>query len=264
MTLIVFCRCHIGGTRHSNISHKTSSSISSTHGPSSDIDSSLHHRPLKRSSSCQTSLEQLFIEKINAATSPIKDCMFDCVFKQNSKLINGPEITTVRIKPAEAVRVHNDDNNHFQTLYQNQIKIKNNKIYTKDSQLNNLNHQNSIDLTRLPLKPIRKTKHQRLKKLTDYQNGKAILCVECFEMEKHRRVIKKYEFPAPVALDEENQHTDQHTALPIFTIDKSPPTFQDQQFNDRRKIAISEESLSECSISEPVDCKLKRITISFK
>lgn len=50
--------------------------------------------------------------------------------------------------------------------------------------------------------------------------------------------------------------------IPIFTIDKMTTVNQTEQ-NDKRKVAICEESLSECSISESLDCKLKKITIKL-
>lgn len=220
-------RCHIGATRHSNISHKTSSSISDLHGPSSLENEVPSSRLLKKCSSSQTSTEMLAVEKADMSCSPIRDELFECFFpEQRMKLLN-------KIP---------DDMLAGETTHG---KRKNHKVYVKETFLNgNVNMHHSM-------KPFRPSKHHKSKRRAD----PPILCLECLELEKNNvKLLPNDVTHSIVKLKKKS---------PIFTVERVPLETNDVSFADRRKIAISEESLSECSISDTA-CKLKRITIQLK
>jgi 7 transmembrane sweet-taste receptor of 3 GCPR len=233
-------RCHIGATRHSNISHKTSSSISSTHGPSSIEFEPTIHRSLKKTSSSQTSTEKLTVSKTDSSCSPIKDDIFDSFIQE----INGCPNDIIMNNSYQIMR--NADYRRIPTS-PNHVKIKNHKVHIKESFMNgnlNLHH---------PMKPHRSSKHHhKPKRKVETQNP--ILCVECLEMEKKNvKIIPNHA---------EIQFARLPKKSPIFTVEKIPLNSKQTSFNERRKVAISEESLSECSISDTT-CKLKRITINL-
>lgn len=228
-------RCHIGVTRHSNISHKTSSSISSAHGPSSIENDPPLHRSLKKSSSSQTSREILSVEKTDTSCSPIRDDVFDFFLpEQGHKQLNGypNDIITTKSKNLEYQLVPTSPN---------QVKLKHNKIHIKEAFMNGnppLHHS---------MKPARAVRHYpKAKRRSESQ--KPILCQDCMEIE--RRSVKIIPSQTPKRTQ-------------IFTVEKVPLKDEETSLRDRRKIAISEESLSECSISETSACKLKRITIQL-
>lgn len=231
-------RCHIGATRHSNISHKTSSSMSDLHGPSSLENEVPSNRLLKKSSSSQTSTEMLAVEKNDISCSPIRDEMFECyIAEQQMKLLNkysddfcANEMTDYRkvpTSPSHATR-------------------KNHKIYVKETFLNgNVNLHQSM-------KPPRTSKHHKPKRRSD----PPILCMECLEVEKSNGKVLQNDGVAQTIAKLRKKS-------PIFTVERLPLETNNILTNDRRKVAISEESLSECSISDTA-CKLKRITIQLK
>lgn len=237
-------RCHIGATRHSNISHKTSSSISSAHGISSatDCEPSVH-RSLKKSSSSQTSTERLSVEKTDVSCSPIRDDVFECFFpEQGAKLLNGyPDDVVMSNKSYQMMR--NSEYRRVPTS-PGHTKIKNNKVYIKESFMNgnvNLHHT---------MKPSRGSKHHQKSKRR-IEELKPVFCLECLEIERKNMNVST---PQIAKFTKKS---------PIFTVEKIPLESKTSSFNDRRRIAISEESLSECSISD-TNCKLKRITIQLK
>lgn len=235
-------RCHIGATRHSNISHKTSSSISSTHGPSSIEYEPSIHRSLKKTSSSQTSTEKLTVSKTDSSCSPIRDDLFDNFFQE----ISGSCPNDIIMNKSYQI-IRNSDYRRVPTS-PNYNKIKNHKIYMKESSTNgnlNLHH---------PMKPHRSSKHHHKSKRKQ-ECQKPILCVECLEMEKSNvRIIPNH---AEIKIAKQIKKS------PIFTVEKIPMNTKDNSFSEQRKVAISEESLSECSISDKT-CKLKRITIQLK
>lgn len=240
-------RCHIGATHHSNISQKPSSSISSTHGASSVEYEPAFQRSFKKSSSSQTSNEKLAVEKTDTSCSPIKDEVFSFFFpEQGMKLLNGyPEDIIMNKSSCQVMR--NSDYRRVPTS-PSHVKIKNNKIYIKESRPNG-----NVNLHR-SMKPSRTSKHlHKPKRRTETQQP--VLCLECLEMEKQSESF----LSNPIEL-----HTAQLTKKsPIFTVEKIPLDHHENSFNERRRVAISEESLSECSISDTA-CKLKRITIQLK
>jgi hypothetical protein len=233
-------RCHIGNTRHSNISHKTSSSISSTHGPSSIEFEPTIHRSLKKTSSSQTSTEKLTISKTDSSCSPIGDEVFESFIQEQNTCPND----IIMNKSYQIMR--NSEYRRVPTS-PSHTKIKNHKIYIKESLMNgnlNLHH---------PMKPHRASKHHKPKRKLESQ--KPILCVECMEIEKKNvKIIPNHA---------EIEFTKQPKRSPIFTVEKIPLNSKENSFSERRRVAISEESLSECSISDKT-CKLKRITIQLK
>lgn len=224
-------RCHIGATRHSNISQKTSSSVSSTHGTISvDFDSSIppHQRSFKKSSSCQTSSELLQIQKIDTSSSPIKEDMFEYFFprEQQITIIKGRDVLDE--KRYDYKKVPTSPSN---------MKLKKNKIFMKDMNGNPNIHQTIKQ----------KVKHKA--KLKQRQSETPIYCAECMELERRKQ-------------QNENENSSKVMSIKsqIFTVEKIP---LDTSMHEKRKIAISEESLSECSISDTA-CKLKRITMQLK
>lgn len=227
-------RCHIGATRHSNLSHKTSGSISSAHGPSSIENDPPLHRSLKKSSSSQTSRDLLPVEKTDTSCSPIRDDVFDFYLPdQDHKQLNGysNDIITTKSKNSEYQLVPTSPS---------QVKLKHNKIHIKEAFMNGnppLHHS---------MKPPRARHNAKGKRRPESQ--KPILCQDCMEIE--RRSVKII----PSQIPKKTQ---------IFTVEKIPLKDEENSLRDRRKIAISEESLSECSISETSACKLKRITIQL-
>lgn len=229
-------RCHIGATRHSNISHKTSSSISSTHGPSSMEFEPAIHRSLKKTSSVQTSTEYLPIPKTDSSCSPIQNEAFESFFHHypNDIIMN---------KSYQITR--NSDYRRVPTS-PSHVKMKNHKVYMKEALMNgNYNFHE-------PMKPNRKHHSKAKRKAESHQ---PVLCIECLEMEKRNvRILPS---------QSEIQVAKQFKKSPIFTVEKIPLSSKEMSLSDRRKIAISEESLSECSISDK-NCKMKRITIQLK
>lgn len=231
-------RCHIGATRHSNISQKTSSSISSTHGPSSIEFESTTHRSVKKTSSCQTSIEYLPIIKTDSSCSPIRDNAYENFFRE----VNHCPNDVIMNKSYQVMKSY--DYRRVPTSPSNS-KMKNHKVYIKDSLMNgdiNLHQQ---------MKPSRGKHHSKSKRKLEGP----ILCVECLEMEKKSvRILPS---------QSEIQVAKQFKKSPIFTVEKMPLRSGEMSLSDRRKVAISEESLSECSLSDKT-CKLKRITIQLK
>lgn len=234
-------RCHIGATRHSNISHKTSSSISSTHGPSSMEYEPSTHRSLKKTSSVQTSTEYLPVPKVDSSCSPIKDDAFESFFHE----INHCPNDIIMNKSYQVNRI--SDYRRVPTS-PTHSKMKNHKIYIKESLMNGNGNLHQ------PMKPNHRMKHHNKSK-RKFESQQPILCVECLEMEKRNvRIIPS---------QSEVQVAKQFKKSPIFTVEKIPLNSNEMSLSDKRKIAISEESLSECSISDKT-CKLKRITIQLK
>ncbi len=231
-------RCHIGGaSKHSNISHKMSNSFSSTHGTNSaDFDSSipLHQRSFKKSSSSQTSNEQLSLHKVDSSSSPIKEDMFNYYFPSEQQ-----QITIYKGKEIEESKYD------YQKVPSSpsQMKLKKNKIFMKD-----LNGNPNIQQ---PIKQKTSHKQQKVKsKQRQFQNETPIYCAECMEFERKKQLN-----------EDENSSKVMSIKPQIFTVEKVP--LDTNNIHEKRKIAISEESLSECSISDTA-CKLKRITIQLK
>lgn len=233
-------RCHIGNTRHSNLSNKTSSSISSAQGPSSIENEANVHRSLKKTSSSQTSTEKLSVEFVDISCSPIRDDEFDSFFPdQGVKLLNGYPMHE------DVITSKGNSEYHRIPTSPNHVKIRNNKIYNKETLLNGNSYLHHA------MKPGRLQKHHhKPKKRTE--SSKPILCIECLEMEKK---MLHCEPPKIVRLMKKS---------PIFTVERIPLESNENSFKERSRVAISEESLSECSISETSACKLKRITIQLK
>lgn len=219
-------RCHIGATRHSNISQKTSSSVSSVHGTiTADFDSAIPpiQRSFKKSSSCQTSHELLSIEKVDTSSSPIREDMFEFFFPVDAA--QTPKIKSLVIEEKKI------NYRKVPTSPSHQIKLKKNKIYMKDMNgSSNIKHNNN--------------KKQK-SKLKQKQIETPIYCAECMELEKqNQKLIESKPIKAQ-----------------IFTVERIP--LEKNLHEKQQKIAISEESLSECSISDSA-CKFKRITIQLK
>ncbi|KAL7030586.1 hypothetical protein ACKWTF_006714 [Chironomus riparius] len=243
-------RCHIGATRHSNISQKTSNSISSVHVPSStDVESSGIHqqRSFKKSSYCQTSIEKLSIQKVDTSSSPIKDEMFDYFYPDQ-------RITFYRSEPVDHNGYRVDERRYYDyrkvPTSPSHVKLKRNKIYVKD-----VNSNGNVHTMK------QKSKHKiksRKGNVSIYDNHqKPIYCVECMELEKQNQQLIRQNHV------NENEHlmtTKMSMKSQIFTVEKLP--LDSNLRNEKKKIAISEESLSECSISDTA-CKLKRITIQL-
>lgn len=235
-------RCHIGATRHSNLSNKMSSSISSAYGPSSvEIEPPLH-RSLKKTSSSQTSTEKLSVERADMSCSPIRDEMFEFYFPEHDSGSHGAYPSSL-ISSKRYQVIKNSAYRRVPTSPTN--RVKHNKIYIKEPLMNgngSLHHA---------MKP-RASKHHKPKRRVE--PPQPVLCVECLEME--RRVVTS-------CPDEPAIEVARITKSPIFTVEKLPLQNHESSFQDRKRIAISEESLSECSISDSA-CKLKRITIQLK
>lgn len=216
-------RCHIGATRHSNISQKTSSSVSSVHGtiPAADFDSSIPpvQRSLKKSSSSQTSHELLMVQKVDTSSSPIKEDMYEYFFPNNDVKVNYEKHNYQKVPTSPS-----------------HIKLKKNKIFMKD-----INGSASIHQV-IKQKAINKHKS----KLRQRQMEMPIYCAECLELERQNHALIANKNAKPLKSQ-------------IFTVEKIP---LEQSLREKRQIAISEESLSECSNSN--DTKYKRITIQLK
>lgn len=236
-------RCHIGATRHSNISHKMSNSLSSTHGASSAEYDHAPQRSFKKSSSSQTSTEKLSVERMDSSCSPIRDEALNCFFsEQGTKFLNLYPEDVLMNRTYQMIR--NSDYCRVPTS-PSHIKMKNNKVHAKDRVSNGNVHG--------AFKPPRSLKQHRKPKSKPDNQG-PILCMECLEMEKQHVKMLPNGF--------ESQITKLTKKSPIFTVEKIPLDVN-ERMSARRKIAISEESLSECSISDTA-CKLKRITIQLK
>jgi 7 transmembrane sweet-taste receptor of 3 GCPR len=220
-------RCHIGAPRHSNISHKTSSSISSVRGISNDCDSTLQIS-IKKSCSCQTSIEKLSVAKVDASSSPIKCSMFEY------------------IAPKQREASGNDLKRNFYLDYH---KAPSSPSKTKIKAYNN-------ELNVLP------SSKRKLKRISSFDRGVPVYCAECIEMEKSQQQQQN----SPLLHVKSNENKKNFPILvrktQIFTVEKVPLK-NNEYFYEKKKIAISEESLSECSISESA-CNLKKITIKLK
>jgi hypothetical protein len=224
-------RCHIGNTRHSNISQKTSSSISSVHGTvSADFDSSIPplQRSFKKSSSSQTSSELLSAQKVDTSSSPIKEDMFEYFFPKDSKTKekNGFEERKYNYRKVPTSPSH--------------VKLKKNKIFMRDMNGNPRIHQTTKQ----------KTNNKIKSKQRESYNEMPIYCAECMEIERRNQLL----------IENENNSIVLPIKSHIFTVEKIP---LDNNVHEKRRIAISEESLSECSITDAA-CKFKRITIQLK
>jgi hypothetical protein len=235
-------RCHIGASHHhSNISNKNSSSISSFHGHSSlDCEQTLNRtRSLKKSTYAQTSMEFLSIIKADAACSPVRDDNFEFLFPEHTYLERYPHDILSSpyhfTKYCEYRRIPTSPG---------RLKLRKDRVYAKDSMKKSenvrLHHQ---------MKPHR-TKFKRK------QKSLPILCAECAETERQNVTnLLMIERDSPVK-----------EKSPIFTVERIPleNTPMMNVNGHQKKVAISEESLSECSIEDSTSCKLKRITIQLK
>lgn len=245
-------RCHIGATRHSNISHKTSSSISSVYEPpSNDIDSSIHRsfKTVKTfiSSSSQTSQEQLLFEMVNTASSPIRDDIFLDFFIPQ-KYVRLPSSPNSRNKPSQLIKkCHNQQ---VPTSSNNFPKIKKHKVHIRDPRRQQNMTQNFHPKIKSPKNILI---HQNLNKSSNY--SKPVLCIECLEIEQNQHKSLMHL--------ESNDNYKEFEKSSIFTVEKLPLESNKNYSDETRKIAISEESLSECSISDKTS-KLKLITIKLK
>lgn len=255
-------RCHIGG--HANISNKNSSSISSAHEPCSylsDTVTASFGRSLKRTSSCQTSLEQLNVKAkvtTEASISPIHHLYEKIVCNPTSMLVDHDllDLDLEIVEPPPAFKIQSPKSPKSPRKY------KNNKIYTKEPLVRkNYCYYGNLDSAKKPTstKPVivgvqrKLSKHQKIRKT---ESKKIHLCNDCLELEKNRRLLKKFDF-SELNGNNFNRPIYQHNP-PIYTI--PPPILLTQE----KKAPIYEESLSECSLSEHADYKLKRITINLK
>lgn len=255
-------RCHIGGVRHANISNKNSSSISSAHEPCSylsDTVTASFGRSLKRSSSCQTSLEQLNVKAkatTEASISPIHHLYEKIVCNPTSMLVEHDllNLNLEIVEPPPAFKILTPKSPRSPRKY------KNNKIYNKEPLVRkNYSYYGNLDAKKSSNhKPVivgvqrKLSKHQKVRRT---ESKKIHLCNDCLELEKNRRLLKKFDFSE---LNGSFNRPNYQANPPIYTI--PPPIIPTQQ----KKAPIYEESLSECSISEHADYKLKRITINLK
>lgn len=227
-------RCHIGATHHhSNISNKNSSSISSFHGQSLDYEQTLNRtRSLKKSTYAQTSTEFLSILKTDASCSPVRDDNFEFLFPEHTYLERYPH--DILSSPYHFMK--HCDYRRIPTS-PNRLKLRNDKVYAKERELH---HQ---------MKPYR-AKYKRK------QKSLPILCSECMETERQNSTNL-------LLIPKSNGEVKKS---PIFTVEKIPLENGNSVLNggEKKKISISEESLSECSIEASTSCKLKRITIQLK
>lgn len=119
----------------------------------------------------------------------------------------------------------------------NRTKLKRNKVFYGESNI---------------------FKYQKVKKTESNCSQSRRLCSECIEMEKSRQNADQTNLSM---ITKSNN-------VPIFTIDQFPKlTIESQGQLDqigKVKVAICEESLSECSFSDSLDCKMKKITIKLK
>lgn len=224
-------RCHIGATRHSNISQKTSSSVSSMHGTiSTDFDSSIPpvQRSFKKSSSSQTSHELLPVQKVDTSSSPIKEDLFDYFFPNNEAKDIYYKENNLGAEKYNYIKVPTSPSN---------VKLKKNKIFIKD-----MNGSASIHQV------MKQKTNKHKSKLKQRQIETPIYCAECMELERQNETLIENKNGKPLKSQ-------------IFTVEKIP---LEKSLREKRKIAISEESLSECSNSNDSTCKFKRITIQLK
>lgn len=241
-------RCHIGASHHSNISNKNSSSISSFHGQSSlEYEHTLNRtRSLQKSTYCQTSTECLSILKADASCSPIRDENTEFLFPEHIYLEQYPH--GIITSPYTLLR--NSEYRKIPQTSPNHVKLRKDKIYAKETTRittgnGSLHHS---------MKPHRAKQHHK-----QTQKSAPILCAECLESERQKSR----------SLNVSSNSTDEKS--PIFTVEKIPIENSENSIsttstsvNGRRKIAISEESLSECSIEDSsLSCKLKKITIQL-
>lgn len=249
-------RCHIGSRVASAISHKTSSSFSSGPGPPDDYDRSDYHqheaKPIIRSSSCQTSMELLHVlMDFQKGFSPggigvggggggvkprdNKPPAIGWTELNVTELINHPpKYETISANGTTPSTNMNNNNNH------------NNKVYDTSTMNSNRIHFNEITTIRngstTTMTATTTTTRKKYPKIRNKQPQSTVpvkpmpkskinlnLCVQCAELENNK-------------------------LSPIFTIDGQTQSLS-------KAATISEESLSECSISESCDCKLKSITI---
>lgn len=234
-------RCHIGATRHSNISHKTSSSISSAHG---ELDSSFQpQRSFKKSSYCQTSLEQLsIVEKVDSSSSPIKSEMFQYIIP------DARNFACCKGQPVDSNYRVDEKKYDYRKIptSPSHIKLKRNRVYIKDM-------NGSANIVR------QKLKHKSKSSMIDnhQQILAPIYCTECIELERNNQLMRQNQINESETLTRAKLSMKSQ----IFTVEKVP--LQAMSMEEKKRIAISEESLSECSISDTT-CKLKRITIHLK
>lgn len=240
-------RCHIGASHHSNISNKNSSSISSFHGQSSaDYEQTLTRtRSLKKSTYCQTSAESLSIlnNKADASCSPVRDEHFEFLFPEHIYMERYPH--EILSSPYSILK--NFDYRRIpQTSPHHHVKLRKDKVHAKENGNGRL-HQ--------PMKAPNRVRHHK----TARKPTIPILCAECLEVERQNMKSSLHVSSSSTPDDKS----------PIFTVEKLPIAMSENSISissvsERKKIAISEESLSECSIDDSSSsCKLKKITIQL-
>jgi hypothetical protein len=172
------------------------------------------------------------VEKCERSSSPISELNIE-KFTESSTLLHNNRLKISRIEKRSPIR----------------SKLKRNKVYyeKKDFGLNDINL----------------TKYQRVRKSDSKPKpNQNYLCTDCLESEKNRKNLGQ----SIPQIHENRAVVARSNNIPIFTIDtvnlNQKP--REKPLNPLlKKVDIVEESLSECSISESLDCKLKRITISL-
>lgn len=246
-------RCHIGSRVASAVSYKTSSSFSSCPGQQEDYDNELKSPPLKpinRTSSCQTSLELLYA--LLDLTDTKKQIDIDYSLRPS---IGWSELN-----------ISNLTNYPLNNSKQNKSSPLKLKAYERSPPPNNNNTKSIIS-----------NKKNQLKRVSNGGSSKLTFNQTPNTPEETSQMYKS--LPSSIAIldnnliknntinnnqDDELIDNNICSCAPIFTIDTSSSLLSaatNNQLSSSIKTTISEESLSECSLSESCDCKLKSITI---
>lgn len=249
-------RCHIGSRVASAISHKTSSSYSSGPGPPDDLgDYSFDvPKPTIRSSSCQTSLELLnkLLEVQSPRTTPITRQ------RTISSTLKQVRYSLSPIK-SSAKKTSNPDK-HLLVPEVDLLNINNN---------NNNNNSPRTDRRTVTFDYTRKVSISDPSDFSESSINRAT-CYHCAQLDAVRH---KYDLidaiddlvdSSPITLDQQPQSNG--GVYMINSGEMNGSGALGKGYGKYAKTMISEESLSECSIStlsESCDCKYKSITIKL-
>lgn len=242
-------RCHIGSRVASAISYKTSSSFSSCPGQADsefERDSIRQTKPINRSSSCQTSIELLY------ALLELQDQQHHLDVANGSSTLPAIGWSELNLKELSKLPVKFDQlyecNQQLTPVFDQVMRRR------QTSQVKSRIYDNSMVKFKTFLPTHRKNQKQQLT-----HSGQ--ISKEVAQTEESSYIVNSMpsnldvKSAEPIKSNKHHEFTNGNLIEPIFTIE-SPVTNP-----NLIKTTISEESLSECSLSESCDCKLKSITI---
>ncbi|XP_055551060.1 metabotropic glutamate receptor 5-like [Wyeomyia smithii] len=243
-------RCHIGSRVASAISHKTSSSYSSGPGPPDDCHEYSFDtlpKPIIRSASCQTSLELL--------NKLLELHFYDAEQRQSEQATPGPRQRII----SSTLKQVRYSLSPIKSSAKKILKTDKHLLVPEETIINNNNYNHSRNSS------------------ADELQEKATIRETCYHCDQLDSVRSRYDLIDPKSNEPEPEVSHLHLQQQqhqlanggVYLINNSGTgneTARSVGYGKYATTMISEESLSECSIStmsESCDCKFKSITIKL-